>query len=280
MPFVDRMSDPDWAAEFARAVEASPAESIWTYEHVALPDAYESVYPYDSSGKMSAAQLDEDRPDPLLWLQHIAAHTNRVRLGTGLMVLPLHNPLTLAKRLATLDRLSDGRVIAGFGIGWLAEEYAALSVPFSERGRRADEYLRILRSVWAPGTSTFSGRYHSFTDLHVNPKPAQRGGVPIVIGVHSPAAMRRAARLGDGVFLLGQDPDALGSLLATLFEEAEAVGRPPEDFEITVDAPRDRASVATYRALGVHRLILGVASEDVSTVSTTLSDYIENVLTD
>lgn len=280
MPFAaNRMCDPDWAADFARAVEATAAESIWTYEHVALPEEYTSVYPYDPSGRMSAAQLEEDRPDPLQWLQHVAAHTTRVRLGTGLMVLPLHNPLTLAKRISTLDRLSEGRVIAGFGIGWLAEEYAALSVPFSERGRRADEYLRILRSAWADGAATFSGRYHSFADLHVNPKPAQRGGVPIVIGGHSAAAMRRAARWGDGVFLLGQDPDSLRSLLAALFAEADAVGRAPDEFEITVDAPRDRAGADACRELGVHRLMLGIASEDVSTVGTTIDDYIENVLT-
>lgn len=279
MPFVKNgMSDPDWATEFARAVEATEAESIWNYEHVALPDKYESAYPYGSSGKMTSSQLDEDRPDPLLWLQHVAAHTSRVRLGTGLVVLPLHNPLVLAKRLATLDQLSKGRVIAGFGIGWLAEEYEALAVPFSERGSRADEYLQIMRSVWAPGTATFSGRHHVFTHLHVNPKPAQADGVPIIIGGHSRAAMRRAARFGDGVFLLGQSPESLKPLLAMLYEEASTVGRPKEDFEITVDAPLDRQTARAYRDLGVHRLLLAIPSDDVSVMSGRLRRYIADVL--
>jgi probable F420-dependent oxidoreductase len=279
MPFVKAgMSDPDWAAEFAVAVEATEAESIWNYEHVALPDTYESVYPYGSSGKMTSSQLDEDRPDPLLWLQHIAAHTSRVRLGTGLMVLPLHNPLILAKRIATLDQLSKGRVIAGFGIGWLAEEYEALAVPFPERGSRANEYLQIMRSAWAPGTATFSGRHHTFTQLHMNPKPAQAGGVPIIIGGHSRAAMRRAARFGNGVFLIGQSPESLKALLAMLYEEADVVGRPKDDFEITVDAPLDPESAMAYRDLGVHRLLRAIPTDDVVALSDTLRRYIADVL--
>lgn len=279
MPFVrSGMSDPDWVAAFAGVVEASGAESIWNYEHVALPNTYESKYPYDPSGKMTSSQLDDDRPDPLLWLQYVAAHTNRVRLGTGLMLLPLHNPLILAKRLATLDQLSNGRVIAGFGIGWLAEEYEALAIPFRERGSRADEYLQILRAVWAPGTATFSGKYHAFSDLHMNPKPAQSHGVPIIIGGHSRAAMRRTARFADGVFLLRQTLDSLKSLLAMLYEEAQSVGRSKEDFEVTVDAPRDRATAEAYRELGVHRLLLSIRSDDVSIMSERLHRYIKEVL--
>jgi probable F420-dependent oxidoreductase len=279
MPFVrGGMSDPDWITAFAGEVEATSAESIWNYEHVAFTGAYESVYPYDGSGKMTSTELEEDRPDPLHWLQHVAAHTSRVRLGTGLMLLPLHNPLILAKRLATLDRLSKGRVIAGFGIGWLSEEYDALGVPFSERGARADEYLRILHTLWAPGAATFSGRFHSFADLHSNPKPVRPAGVPIVIGGHSRAAMRRAARYSSGVFLLKQTIESVRELLGMLYEEADAAGRSPEEFEITVDAPRTRDEAEAYREAGAHRLLLSIRADDVTIMSERLRRYIEEVL--
>jgi probable F420-dependent oxidoreductase len=271
------MSDPDWIAEFARTVEATEAESIWNYEHVALPDRFASNYPFDPSGTMSAAQLAEDRPDPLHWLQQVAARTSRVRIGTSVMVLPLHNPLVLAKRLATLDRLSRGRLIAGFGVGWLAEEYDALAVPFSQRGSRADEYLQIMRAVWAPGMATFAGRYHSFTNLHVNPKPMQSGGVPIVIGGHSRAAMRRAALFGDGVILLQQTADSLESLLEILHEEADAIGRPRGEIEVTVDAPRDRGTAEAYRNLGVNRFLLALPADDITAMGRELSGYLETL---
>lgn len=191
---------------------------------------------------------DADLPDPLQWLQHLAALTERIRLATGLMILPLHTPLILAKRLATLDRLSGGRVIAGFGIGWLAEEYDALGVPFRDRGRTADESLQILRPAWRPGATTFTGTSHAFSDVHVNPKPV--GQVPIVIGGGSRAAMRRAARWGDGVFLLGNDLDRIRTLLDALAAEAAAVGRSLNDLEVTVDAPSNRHDIAVLREWG------------------------------
>lgn len=277
LPFAQRIADPDWIVQFARAVETTSAESIWTYEHVAVPADYASVYPFDPSGKMTSPP-SADLPDPLQWLQHVAAHTDRVRLGTCLMLLPLHNPLILAKRLATLDRLSKGRVVAGFGIGWLAEEYDALSVPFSERGSRADEFLQILRAVWAPGPATFTGRYHRFDHLHVHPKPAHAGGVPLIIGGHSRAAMRRTARFGGGVFLLGQTPATLEATLDMLRQEADIVGRSFDDFEITVDAPRDASTARVFRELGADRFVLPVPADDVALVADHINRYIAEVL--
>ena len=280
MPFVrGSLSDPDWVTELGRRMDATGGvESLWDFEHVAFPSRYESKYPYNESGRIPDGTLESDRPDPLQWLGHVAAVTSRILLGTGLMLLPLHNPLVLAKRLATLDQLSRGRLIAGFGIGWLAEEYDALAVPFSERGRRADEYLAIMERVWAPGSATFHGEYHDFDDLHVNPKPYRGGRVPVVIGGHSVAAMRRAARFGTGVFLLNQTLEEVSHFTDVLHREAATVGRSPGEFEVTVNAPATREECQRLADAGVTRLLLSLRADDLGMFQDRVDRYIEQTL--
>ena len=279
MPFRTEQgfSDPEWTAEIAATVEASAADTLWTYEHVVYPRDYDSVYPYDPTGKMTSSELQEDRPDPLQWLGHVAALTRRVRLGTGLMLLPLHNPLILAKRLATLDRLSGGRLVAGFGIGWLAEEYDALGVPFRERGRLADEHLQVLQALWQPGAGRHSGRYYQFDGVYSNPKPVAGARLPIVIGGHSTAAMRRAARYADGVFLLRQSPEALAALLADLRAEAVRIGRDPDAFSVIADAPREPAAIARLAEVGVTDLLLSLRADDPGRFADRLGRYCDSV---
>lgn len=272
LPLAERICDPEWMTRFSQLVERTPVESVWLFEHVVVPERYESRYPFHPSGKMPG-RADAEIPDPLQWLAHLAALTSRVRLGTGLMILPLHNPLALAKRLSTLDRLSGGRVIAGFGLGWLAEEYAALGIPFSERGRRADESLQILREAWTHHPSSFHGRYHHFTDVHVRPTPARPGGVPIILGGASAPAMRRAAHFADGVFLLGDSLDDIRRQIGVLRAEAAAAGRPPEDLEITVDAPARPADVDTLEEWGVDRIIIARPADDLSAWGRGILDY-------
>ena len=182
----------------ARSAEAAGFDSLWTVEHVIYPDGYESEYPYDKSGKM-AAEPSSPIPDPLIWLAFVAAATTTLRLGTGILILPQRNPLVLAKEVATLDRLSDGRVELGIGVGWLKEEFDALGVPFERRGARTDEWVDVMRAVWADDHVDFDGEFASFRGASVNPKPA-RGSVPITVGGHSAAAAKRAGRLGDGFF--------------------------------------------------------------------------------
>jgi probable F420-dependent oxidoreductase len=280
MPFnIDQpLSDPDWTVEMAQRVESTAAESLWAYEHVVFPAEYASIYPYDPLGRMTSSQLQEDRPDPLQWLGHIAAVTSRVKLGTGLMLLPLHNPLILAKRLATLDQLSKGRVLAGFGIGWLAEEYEALAVPFNERGRRADEYLAIMRALWAPGATEYEGVYHHLTGVYSNPKPAVGGGVPFIIGGHSRAAMRRVARFGQGIFLLRQTPERAIELLAMLAEECTKLGRDVADIEITADAPRTAEEARVLADIGVDRLLLSARADDLDRFQSRIEKYNETIV--
>ncbi|MAG04704.1 MAG: LLM class F420-dependent oxidoreductase [Acidimicrobiaceae bacterium] len=209
--------------------EAAGFESVWTVEHVVYPHDYESTYPYDPSGKMA---MGPDTPlvDPLIWLTWLGASTSTIRLGTGILILPEHEPLALAKRVGTLDELAGGRVELGIGVGWLREEFEAMGVPWERRAARTDEYVSVLRTLWSGNGVSFDGDFVSFNEVSSNPKPAN-GTVPVVVGGHSHAAARRAGRLGDGFFPAGGGD--LGELLATMRQSAEEHGRDPDLIEVT-----------------------------------------------
>lgn len=223
-----QFAERDGLVRLARAAESSGFESLWTVEHVIFPDGYESAYPYDRSGKM-AAEASTPIPDPLIWLSFVAAATERLRLGTGILILPQRNPLILAKEVATLDRLSGGRVELGVGVGWLREEFDALGVPFDGRGDRSDEWIGVMRALWDRDHVDFDGEFASFTGASVNPKPAG-GTVPITIGGHSEAAARRAGRLGDGFFPAKGDVPALVEVMR---QTAADAGRDPASIVVT-----------------------------------------------
>ncbi|QYG95080.1 LLM class F420-dependent oxidoreductase [Iamia sp. SCSIO 61187] len=214
--------------ELAQGAEAVGFESLWTVEHVIYPDAYESEYPYDRSGKMVMAP-ETDLPDPLIWLTWVAAVTERIHLGTGILILPQRNPLVLAKEVATLDALAGGRVELGIGVGWLEEEFDALGVPFAGRGRRTDEYVGAMRALWDGDHASYEGETVSFRGASVNPKPP-RGRVPIHVGGHTETSARRAGRLGDGYFPGKGD---LPTLIDIVRQTAADAGRDPEAIEIT-----------------------------------------------
>lgn len=263
-------SSPDGAVALAQAAEAGGFETLWTVEHVVVPSGYRSRYPYDPSGKMAGGAEAFDLPDPLIWLSYVAARTERIRLGTGVLVLPQRNVLVTAKEIATLDHLSGGRVTLGVGVGWLAEEFAALGVPFNERGARLDEFIDVLREVWAPSAdpekSTFHGRFTSFDDCIVRPRPAN-GTVPIVIGGHSPAAARRAGRRGDGFFPASGTIEELRDLFALARAEAEAAGRDPDALELLASGaarpgPKLDERIEQLAELGVSHVVLPAVPPD------------------
>ena len=218
-PFVE----PDAAAAFAVAAEANGFESLWTVEHVVVPSGYRSTYPYTDDGRMPGRE-DSPIPDPLIWLAYVAAATERIRLATGVLILPQRNPVILAKELATLDHLSNGRTILGVGIGWLAEEFAAIGVPFAQRAARTDDYVAALRALWSDKPSHRS-EFVEFTDCIVRPRPVS-GSVPIHVGGHSEAAARRAGRLGDGYVPVSRGPyEELAGLFELARATATAAGR-------------------------------------------------------
>ncbi len=246
-------TEPGPAIEIAQAAEEAGFESIWTIEHVVVPDSYESVYPYGANGKMTDNNA-MSIPDPLIWLTFVAGVTNRIKLATGVLILPQRNPVVLAKTLASIDHLSGGRMLLGIGVGWLAEEFAALGVPFADRGPRADDYVAAMRALWrSEGPASYHGDFVNFDNIWCRPQPA--GNIPVIVGGQTKLAARRAGRLGDGYFPARSQP---WELIDEMRRAAEATGRDPDSIEITVSAPEDPADIAELERRGVHRVLVPV----------------------
>ncbi len=252
-----RYSNGAAAVELAQAAEAAGFDSIWTVEHVVVPHGYQSRYPYSPTGRMGSGLEDYPIPDPLIWLAYVASATRAIKLGTAILILPQRNPVVTAKALATLDHLAGGgRVLLGIGVGWLAEEFATLGVPFEDRGPRTDEYVAAMRALWSQECASFRGRFVSFDQVFCRPLPPGRR-IPIIVGGDTPAAARRAGRLGDGYFPARGAP-------AELFDEmrraARAAGRDPAAIEITAAAPPEPAEIEALARQGVARVAVPVSS--------------------
>jgi len=185
--------------DFAGTIEACGVDSVWTVEHVIVAAGYDPKYPYSADGRMPTAAGVVPMPDPLELLAFFAALATNLRFGTAVVVAPLHSPAVLAKRAATLDRLSDGRFMLGLGIGWQREEYAAVGASFSQRGERLEESIAAMRALWADSPATFEGQFTAFRAVHSEPHPIN-GTVPIVLGGNTDAAVTRAGRVADGWF--------------------------------------------------------------------------------
>lgn len=253
-------ADPAWMVPFAQHLERCGFESVVAVEHTVLMTQYSSVYPYDVSGRVEIP-ADCPVPDPLDLLSFLAAHTSTLGLATGVLVLPNHHPVVLAKRVATVNVLSGGRIRLAVGMGWLREEIEACGAPFEARGARADEQLDVLRLLWSdhPEGADFHGEFFEFTDAACYPKPVSP--IPVHIGGHSKAAARRAGRRGDGFQPLGVAGAALVELITIMRNSAEQAGRDPDALELSlghlvtkVDA--DRAG--RLAELGAHRAILAM----------------------
>ena len=252
-------TDPAPATELVVAAEEVGFESVWTVEHVIWPHDYDSVYPYHPSGKMPGTP-EVPIPDPLVWLTWVAAATSRIRLGTGVMILPLRNPLVLAKQLATLDHLSGGRMELGIGAGWLEEEFEAVGVPFAGRGKRVDEMIDAMRALWSERSASFSGDVFSFEDVALNPKP-NRGSIPIVVGGQSDAAIKRTVARGDGFYPGPDSLDELERIVTALRTACESAGRDPAQIEISAAYPGrflddPMTAVDRMAGLGIDRLMV------------------------
>lgn len=273
-------SDPAWMTTFARHVEACGFESLYTVEHVVVHGSYADGYPYSDTGRMPLP-VDCPIPDPLDLLAFLAGRTERLRLATGVMVVPHHHPLILAKRLATIDVLSGGRMLLGAGVGWMREELEATGVDFSRRGRRLDETLAAVRVVWEhPDGASFHGEFFDFDQVWSEPQPVQPGGVPLHIGGHSEAAARRCGRLGDGFHPLGLDDETLVERWQLARRTAEEHDRDPDALELSVTigmGSLDPSTVERYEALGVHRIVCSTAVADLDRLTDELSATAECV---
>lgn len=216
------------AAMLGSAAEAAGFDSVWTVEHVVYPEGYESTYPYAPDGKMPGTG-DNPIPDPLVWLAYVAATTTELGLATGISLLPERHPVTYAKEVATVDAMSGGRLQLGIGIGWLKEEFEVLGVPWERRAARTEEYVEVMRALWAEDNASFDGEFVSFEGMSSNPKPTN-GSVPITIGGHSHAAAKRAGRIGNGFFPAKGD---MAELVDIARSTAEENGRDGAALDIT-----------------------------------------------
>ena len=275
------LDDARAMVELASQAEALGFDSVWTHDHV-----FNVGHVFDRIG-------GKPYYEPLTVLSHVAARTERVRLGTSVLVLPYHNPIRLAKTAATLDVLSGGRLTMGVGVGSIEKETTAMGAPFAERGAFTDEAIAVMRTLWSEDEPKFDGKYSRFAGMKFSPKPLQKP-IPVIIGGISRAAIRRAARLGDGWHPLGLSPEALGQSMATLRDEARACGRDatkiPVSIAMTLGAStRGRATLGrapaeivkharAYAELGVETLAISAGTSDPKEARSALEMLAREVL--
>jgi len=268
------LAEPDLLLKIATQAERLGYDSVFVSDHVVLPvSSARSTYPYSPTRQLPGGAA-QNYLEPLALLSFLAHATRRIRLGTSVLVVPYRNPLLAAKMLATIDVLAGGRLILGAGVGWLVEEFEALAAePFEARGRVTDEYLTLMRRAWTTDPVSFDGRYYTIKDVHVMPKPRQRGGIPIWIGGHTEAALRRTATLGNAWHPIGLRPPALlhpdeyAANVRRLHAYAKEAGRNPDDITLTLRVPM-RVQPSRAKAPGGDRpLFQGTAAEVLGDVS-------------
>lgn len=242
----------------AQLAESVGIESVWTFEHVMVPQDYASKYPYSADGKMGASP-ETNFVDPLIALATVAAHTKTLKLGTGVNILSQANPLLLAKQAASLDFVSGGRFMLGAGIGWLREEYDAMGVPYERRGARFDDYVVAMRKVWSGEVVEHRSEFIRWSGFKSYPIPG-KAGIPIIVGGNKGKIHERVARHGDGWFLPVDNAAALAEQLVPLAAACAEIGRDPADIEISCmwNMQGGMDAIKAFEAAGAARIIVPV----------------------
>ena len=226
--------------ELTLAAESLGLHSVWVPDHVVIPVGARSPFPYAGPGVAFEAERHAVTYDPLATLPYLAGLTGRLRLGLSVLVVPYRNPLVVAKWLASLDQLSGGRVLVGIGVGWLAEEFAALAQPhFTARGALTDEYLAVWKAAWTGRPDRFQGRFYRFDPLLSEPRPLQVPHPPIHVGGNGPAALRRVLRVGAGWHLTRLSPDGVAGRVAALRQALTLAGRAEDDVLVSARVSLD-----------------------------------------
>ena len=270
LPNQSPLANPESIRTIANRVEALGFDSIWLADHVVSPNQIDSYYPYSDTGQASAQTHGPMHYyyETLTTLAYVAAFTERLKLGTHVLIVPYRNPVVTAKVVSTIDHLSGGRVILGVGVGWMAEEFPLLAAEdFAERGAVTDEYIRLFKELWTQEEPNFEGRFYRFSDAAFQPKPIQKPHPPIWIGGHTRAALRRVAELGDGWIPIGNrplavlEPEELRQSIHQIREMAQKAGRSPDAIEVCFSASANFTNGGSAPPAGQRRMFAGTPEQ-------------------
>ncbi len=262
-PASSPVATPEYVHALGAAVEERGFYSLWAPEHVVLFDEYASKYPYSEDGRIGGGP-DMGPLEPFVSLSFLASATKRIRLGTGVLLVPQRNPVYTAKSVASLDWLSGGRVDLGVGVGWLREEFASLGVPWERRGDRTRSYLNVMRALWRDDVSAYKDEFYELAPCRQFPKPVQRPNPPVLFGGESDAALARVAEIGDGWYGFNLTPATAKERIAQIDARLARAGRKRSEIRIygtpAWREPLGADSLARFADAGVEQLIVSVAA--------------------
>ena len=275
-------AEPDVITVIAETAEACGYHSLWAPEHIVLLDQYSSKYPYTQDGVMPFPSLEIDLLDPFLALTYAAASTKKIRLGTGICLVPERHPLTTAKEVASLDKLSQGRFDFGIGIGWLKEEFDALQIPWPRRAQRTRDYLAAMKTLWTTTESQHQGEFVTFPPLRSFPKPVQQPHPPLIFGGESEPALRRAGEIGDGWWGVNVTVEAAARHKQTIGDFARTAGRDPDKLTYAVSpqlgGPIGPDEIKQYADAGIDQVIVGAFCASADEYKRTIEQTAESLI--
>jgi len=303
MPSRGDMASPANLRTLAQRAESLGFDSAWVSDHIILPRSVDSFYPYAENG-VATFRPDEDYYEPLAALNFLSGCTQKIRLGTHVLILPYRNPVLTAKMISTLDVLSEGRFILGAGVGWMEEEFKALGLDtFAQRGAVTDEYIQLFKELWTKDNPEFQGEHYQLSESGFQPKPVQKPHPPIWIGGHTNPAIRRAAKYGDGWMPIGLrppailEPEELAEKITRLRRLTMEAGRPEDAVSlcfstgVTFDdspgatrrmmsgrAEQIAADLRQYQDLGIRNFILGFPGDSVAAVDEAMEQFSKQVM--
>ena len=271
--FMSPFSTAEMIGDFARRAEGLGLDSIWMGEHVVLFDETEFPYPGSRDGKIPVPELG-GMLDTVATFGYLAACTTTIRFGTGITLIPQRNPVYTAKEFATLDWLTGGRVDLGIGVGWCKEEVIACGYTFEDRGKRCDEILDILKLLWTEPVAEYHGEFHDLAPCRMEPKPFQKPHIPIIVGGHSDAGFRRAAKYGNGWYGFQLDVAGTAGVIKSLDAALADQGRSRDGFELVITPTFNVTEdmIKAYEDLGVDRLIIHLGSQKAERVDRRLGE--------
>ena len=271
--FMSPQCTPQFIVDFGRRAESAGLDSIWMGEHVVLFDRTEFPYPGSRDGKLPVPE-GAGMLDSVATFGFLASVTKTIRFGTGIALISQRNPLYTAKEFTTLDWLSGGRIDFGIGVGWCKEEVLASGYSWEDRGARSDEFLEMVTRLWTHPVASYQGKHFQLADCRLDPKPVQKPHPPILVGGHSAAALRRAARYGSGWYGFAIGPEQTAPVLQQLDKALAAEGRSRDGFEVVITPPY-RVSDDMLRGfadLGVDRVVPQLGSQKPEAVSDKLKE--------